>query len=160
MYLTRYTNKDLLVIYNRMAKTVMGTIIMGMFCLNILLAGIFPTDVTVEPPIPRGIVHGYAALLALYSLGISMKAWGRSFTKKTVLKAFPNDDYSEKLWSRRLNIALAFLFSNAGSVSVKEQQVRKIKQKYPYKKRIGSPFICGKILLPVSLPGKLLANFF
>ena len=76
MYLTRYTNKDLLVIYNRMAKTVMGTIIMGMFCLNIFLAGIFPTDVPVELPTNRGLIYGYAALLALYSLGISMKAWG------------------------------------------------------------------------------------
>ena len=121
MYLTYYTNNALLVIYNRTAKTVTGTIVMGMFCLGILLAGIFPTSVLVEPPTLRSLIDGIAVLLSLFSLSISMMAWGRSFTKNTVLKAFPNDDHSEKFWSRRLNIPLAFLFSNAVSVSVEEQ---------------------------------------
>ena len=70
-----------------MAKTVMGTIIMGMFCLNIFLAGIFPTDVPVELPTNRGLIHGFAALIALFSLAVAMIAWGRSFRKNDGLKS-------------------------------------------------------------------------
>ena len=65
----------------------MGTIVMGMFCLGILLAGIFPTSVLVEPPTHRGLIHGLAALIALFSLAVVMIALGRSFRKNDMLKS-------------------------------------------------------------------------
>ena len=49
--------------------------------MGILLVAIFPTDVPVIPPTPRGLVHGFSALIALTSLGISMIAWGTVFKK-------------------------------------------------------------------------------
>lgn len=61
--------------------SVTGCITLGIFSVGILLAGIFPTDVPVEPPTARGLVHGFAALIALFSLGISMMAWGNVFKK-------------------------------------------------------------------------------
>lgn len=61
-------------------------ITLGIFCVGILLVAIFPTDVPVEPPSPRGLVHGFAALIALVSLGISMIAWGVVFKKNNNLK--------------------------------------------------------------------------
>ena len=70
-----------------MAKTVMGTIAMGIFCVGIFLAGIFPTDVPVELPTHRGLIHGFAALIALFSLAVAMIVWGRSFRKNDGLKS-------------------------------------------------------------------------
>lgn len=66
--------------------SVTGCITLGIFSVGILLAGIFPTDVPVEPPTARGLVHGFAALIALFSLGISMLAWGNIFKKNNNLK--------------------------------------------------------------------------
>jgi len=65
-----------------------GCITLGIFSVGILLAGIFPTDVPVEPPTPRGLVHGFAALIALFSLAISMMAWGNVFKKNENWKSF------------------------------------------------------------------------
>ncbi len=58
------------------------------FCIGILLAGILPTDVPVEPPTLHGLIHGFAALIALFSLGISMIAWGNVFKKIISWKSF------------------------------------------------------------------------
>ena len=66
--------------------SVTGCITLGIFSVGILLAGIFPTDVPVEPPTARGLVHGFAALIALFSLGISMMAWENVFKKNNNLK--------------------------------------------------------------------------
>ena len=43
---------------------------------------IFPTDVpAVLSPTPRGLIHGFAALIALIVLGVAMIAWGVVFKK-------------------------------------------------------------------------------
>jgi uncharacterized membrane protein YidH (DUF202 family) len=60
----------------------------GIFSVGILLAGIFPTDVPVEPPTTRGLILGFAALIALLNLGISMIAWGNVFKKNENWKSF------------------------------------------------------------------------
>lgn len=64
-----------------------GWIATSIFCVGILSAGIFPTNLPVEPPTPRGLIHGLAALLALFSLSISMMAWGKAFRKNDRLKS-------------------------------------------------------------------------
>jgi hypothetical protein len=65
-----------------------GCVTLGIFSAGILLAGIFPTDLPGEPPTPRGLIHGFAALIALLNLGISMIAWGNVFKKKESWKSF------------------------------------------------------------------------
>lgn len=60
-------------------------ITLGFFCAGMLLVAIFPTDIPGEPPTPRGLIHGFAALIALASLGISMIAWGIVFKKNNHL---------------------------------------------------------------------------
>jgi hypothetical protein len=67
---------------------VTGCITLGIFSAGILLAGIFPTDLPGDPPTPRGLIHGFAALIALLSLCISMIAWGKIFKKKERWKSF------------------------------------------------------------------------
>ena len=61
-------------------------ITLSIFCVGMLLVAIFPTDVPVDPPTPRGLIHGFAALIALTSLGISMIVWGVVFKKNNNLK--------------------------------------------------------------------------
>jgi len=58
----------------------------GIFCAGILLAAIFPTDLPADPPTAGGLIHGFAALIALLSLGISMIALGTVFKKYNTLK--------------------------------------------------------------------------
>ncbi|HQR94856.1 MAG TPA: DUF998 domain-containing protein [Sediminibacterium sp.] len=59
---------------------------LSIFCLGILLTGIYPTDLAGNKPTTGGLIHGLAALIALLNLGISMIAWGISFKKNHVLK--------------------------------------------------------------------------
>jgi hypothetical protein len=60
----------------------LSKITLGIFCVGSLLFSIFPTDVPVVfPPTPRGLIHGFAALIALIVLGIAMIAWGVVFKK-------------------------------------------------------------------------------
>ncbi len=57
-------------------------ITLGIFCAGTLLFSIFPTDVPVVlRPTPRGLIHGFAALIALIVLGVAMIAWGVVFNK-------------------------------------------------------------------------------
>jgi hypothetical protein len=63
-----------------------GKITLGIFCIGIFLAAIFPTDVPAFPQTSVGLIHGFAALIALLNLGISMIAWGMSFKKINELK--------------------------------------------------------------------------
>jgi hypothetical protein len=65
-----------------------GCITLGILSVGILLAGIFPTDLPGEPPTPRGLVHGFAALIALLNFGISMIAWGIVFKRNESWKSF------------------------------------------------------------------------
>ncbi len=67
-----------------------GCITLGIFSVGILLAGIFPTDLPGNPPTPRGLIHGFAALIALLSLAISMMAWGVVFKKNVGRKKYGN----------------------------------------------------------------------
>lgn len=61
-------------------------ITLSIFCLGILLAAIFPTDLPGNTPTTAGLIHGFAALIALLNLGISMIVWGVSFKKHHHLK--------------------------------------------------------------------------
>ncbi len=63
-------------------------ITLGVFCVGIFLAAIFPTDVPAFPQTTVGLIHGFAALIALLNLGISMISWGISFKKNNDLKRF------------------------------------------------------------------------
>jgi hypothetical protein len=65
-----------------------GCITLGIFSVGILLAGIFPTDLPGNPPTPCGLIHGFAALIALLNLGISMIAWRNVFKKNESWKSF------------------------------------------------------------------------
>jgi hypothetical membrane protein len=65
-----------------------GCVTLGIFSAGILLAGIFPTDLPGNPPTTRGLIHGFAALIALLNLGISMIAWGIVFKKNANWKSF------------------------------------------------------------------------
>lgn len=56
-------------------------ITLGIFCVGMLLVAIFPTDIPVEQPTASGLIHGFAALIALASLGISMLSWSFVFKK-------------------------------------------------------------------------------
>ena len=61
-------------------------ITLSIFCIGMLLVAIFPTDIPGELPTPHGLIHGFAALIALTSLGISMIVWGVVFKKNNNLK--------------------------------------------------------------------------
>ncbi len=63
-------------------------IAISIFCLGIVLAGIFPTDLPQALPTPGGLMHGFAALIALFSLAVSMIAWGIVFKKTEDWKRF------------------------------------------------------------------------
>ncbi len=63
-------------------------ITLSIFSLGILLAAIFPTDLPGNTPTTRGLIHGFAALIALLNLGISMIVWGIAFKKNNELKKF------------------------------------------------------------------------
>jgi phosphate/sulfate permease len=76
----------LIALLQNIEASVTSSITTGIFCVGILLVAIFPTDVPVEPASPRGLVHGFTALIALISLGISMIAWGVVFKKNNTLK--------------------------------------------------------------------------
>ncbi|MCX6205789.1 MAG: DUF998 domain-containing protein [Bacteroidetes bacterium] len=66
----------------------LGIITLSIFCIGIFLAGIFPTDIPGEQRTIEGLIHGFAALIALLNLGISMIAWGISFKKNYALKKY------------------------------------------------------------------------
>jgi hypothetical protein len=60
----------------------LSKITLCIFCVGSLLFSIFPTDVPVVlPPTPRGLIHGFAALIALTVLGIAMIAWAAVFKR-------------------------------------------------------------------------------
>lgn len=61
-------------------------ITLSIFSLGILFAGIFPTDLPGNTPTTGGLIHGFAALIALLNIGISMIAWGVAFKKQDHLK--------------------------------------------------------------------------
>ena len=63
----------------RASKT--SIITLSLFCIGSFLFTIFPTDIPVNKPTPRGLVHGFSALLALLNLGIAMIVWGFVFKK-------------------------------------------------------------------------------
>lgn len=63
-------------------------ITLGFFSIGILLAGVFPTDILGFPQTTAGLIHGFAALIALLSLGISIIAWGISFKNNHEFKKF------------------------------------------------------------------------
>jgi Protein of unknown function (DUF998) len=63
-----------------------GKITLGIFCAGIFLAALFPTDVPAFPQTTVGMIHGFAALIALFNLSISMIAWGISFQKNNEFK--------------------------------------------------------------------------
>ena len=56
-------------------------ITLSIFCIGSFLFTIFPTDIPVDKRTPRGLIHGFSALLALLNLGITMIAWGFVFKK-------------------------------------------------------------------------------
>ncbi|WP_295791724.1 DUF998 domain-containing protein [Mucilaginibacter sp.] len=51
------------------------------WCTGAFLFSIFTTDLPGTPPTPQGLIHGFSALIALVNLGISMLAWGFTFTR-------------------------------------------------------------------------------
>lgn len=63
-------------------------ITMGIFCVGMLLVATFPTDVPVIPPTLCGLIHGFAALIALICLGITMIAWRAVFKRNENWKGF------------------------------------------------------------------------
>ncbi|OYU53806.1 MAG: hypothetical protein CFE25_17065 [Chitinophagaceae bacterium BSSC1] len=63
-------------------------ITLGFFSIGILMAGVFPTDVPGFPQTTAGLIHGFAALIALLSLAISMIVWGISFKNNHEFKKF------------------------------------------------------------------------
>jgi hypothetical protein len=63
-------------------------ITLGLFSIGILFAGVFPTDVPGFAQTTAGFIHGFAALIALLSLGISIIAWGISFKNNHEFKKF------------------------------------------------------------------------
>lgn len=66
-----------------------SNITLSIFCVGILLAGIFPTDIPgVPPPTLHGLIHALAGLFSFMSLGISMLAWGFVFKKNENWKSF------------------------------------------------------------------------
>lgn len=75
-----------LMMHVKSSKT--AKITLSVFCLGILLAAIFPTDLPGNTPTTGGLIHGFAALIALLNLGISMIAWGIAFKKNNELKRF------------------------------------------------------------------------
>jgi hypothetical protein len=75
--------RGLLLLNTISSKT--SKITLGIFCVGIFLVAIFPTDIPGELPTVRGLIHGFAALIALTSLGISMIAWGTVFKKNNYL---------------------------------------------------------------------------
>ena len=68
--------------------TAIAIITVGIFSMGILLAGIFPTDVGTKPPTVGGLIHGFAALVALASLAISMMALGMVFKRSEGWRKF------------------------------------------------------------------------
>ena len=56
-------------------------ITLSLWCLGMLLAALFKTDVPVEKTTVKGLIHGFAALLAFINLGIAMIAWGFIFNR-------------------------------------------------------------------------------
>ena len=54
----------------------------SIFCGGAFLFSIFTTDLPEDRPTPYGLIHGFSALLALISLGISMIAWAQAFKKR------------------------------------------------------------------------------
>jgi uncharacterized membrane protein len=76
-----------LLLNTKSSKT--SNITLSIFCMGILLAGIFPTDIPgVPPPTPHGLIHAIAGLFAFISLGISILAWGFVFKKNENWKSF------------------------------------------------------------------------
>jgi uncharacterized membrane protein len=69
-----------LLLNTKSSKT--SNITLSIFCVGILLAGIFPTDIPgVPPPTLHGLIHALAALIALICLAISMISWSIAFKK-------------------------------------------------------------------------------
>jgi hypothetical protein len=58
-----------------------SVITLSLWCLGMLLAALFKTDVPVEKITVKGLIHGFAALLAFINLGIAMIAWGFIFNR-------------------------------------------------------------------------------
>lgn len=58
-----------------------SVITLSLWCLGMLLAALFKTDVPVEKTTVKGLIHGFAALLAFINLGIAMIAWGFIFNR-------------------------------------------------------------------------------
>ncbi len=56
-------------------------ITLGIFCLGILLASIFKTDIPLMQTTLHGLIHALAALIALICVGISMILWSSVFKK-------------------------------------------------------------------------------
>jgi hypothetical protein len=76
------------------------------FCLGILLAGIYPTDLPGNTPTMGGLIHGFAALIALLNLGISMLAWGVTFKKQHHFKKLAKPS----IYFGVISLALLILF--------------------------------------------------
>ncbi len=58
-----------------------SVITLSLWCVGMLLAALFKTDVPVEKTTVKGLIHGFAALLAFINLGIAMIAWGFIFNR-------------------------------------------------------------------------------
>ena len=65
--------------YFKASKT--SVITLGLWCLGMLIAGLFKTDLPGSAPTPKGLIHAFAALIAFISLGIAMISWGFVFNK-------------------------------------------------------------------------------
>lgn len=61
------------------SKTAIATLVI--WCIGAFLFSIFTTDLPGAPPTPRGLIHGFSALIALLNLGIAIIAWGFTFNK-------------------------------------------------------------------------------
>lgn len=72
----------------QVTSSIICKITLGLFSIGILLAGIFPTDVSGFPQTTVGLIHGFAALIALLNLAISIIAWGISFKNNDEFKKF------------------------------------------------------------------------
>ncbi|MBD1395078.1 DUF998 domain-containing protein [Mucilaginibacter glaciei] len=66
-----------LLITIKASKTAITTLVI--WCIGAFLFSIFTTDLPGETPTPQGLIHGLSALIALFSLGIAIIAWGFTF---------------------------------------------------------------------------------
>jgi hypothetical protein len=66
---------------NSLEASKTGIITLVLWCGCTFLFSIFVTDIPGDRPTPQGLIHGFAALIALLNLSITMLAWGHIFNR-------------------------------------------------------------------------------